>query len=192
MDQRSTKAALTRFLDTVTQKGLVNANTANGWRAACTRILEDVGDGEDVRSLDLPTAVKRYKNRHPGDLSPSSLKEYERRLGLVLKEFTSYVNDPAAYKGRGRGIGKQNGDRSARTARRGNKAAPVVAELARPEKADNARPIVTPGLSLEFPMRPDFLAQVVIPRDMKVDEAKRLSRFILTLALDFQPNDNGG
>jgi len=41
-------------------------------------------------------------------------------------------------------------------------------------------------------MRPDFLAQVVIPRDMKVDEAKRLSRFILTLALDFQPNDNGG
>ena len=41
-------------------------------------------------------------------------------------------------------------------------------------------------------MRPDFLAQVVIPRDMKVVEARRFSRFILTLAQDYQPPDEVG
>lgn len=36
----------------------------------------------------------------------------------------------------------------------------------------------------DFPMRPDFLAQVVIPRDMTKAEAQRLANFVLALAVD--------
>lgn len=36
-------------------------------------------------------------------------------------------------------------------------------------------------LCLDFPMRPDFLAQIVVPRHMTLAEAKRLCAFIETL-----------
>ncbi|MCI0749845.1 MAG: hypothetical protein L0Y32_04785, partial [Nevskiales bacterium] len=103
MSHDFSKAGLVRFLDTVARKGMVNANTVSGWRAACTRILEDVADGDDVRKTDPKTAVIRYNNRHSGELASSSLKEYERRLGVVINEFANYTSDPAGYKRKGRG-----------------------------------------------------------------------------------------
>ncbi len=184
-----TKAALLRFCDTVGRQGLVNANTATAWLGACTRILEDVADGDDVRALDLASAVTRYNNRHSGELSPSSLKEYQRRSELARSQFISYVNDPTGYKGYGRGLPKANGDRRPRPER-----SAIKKSVGEPTKKDLAEPHRqgTSGLSLEFPMRADFLAQVVIPRDMKVVEARRFSRFILTLAQDYQPPDEAG
>lgn len=44
-----------------------------------------------------------------------------------------------------------------------------------------------PTLCLDFPLRPDFLAQLVIPREMYEYEAKRLCAFIMTLALKEAP-----
>lgn len=40
-----------------------------------------------------------------------------------------------------------------------------------------------PGLCNDFPIRPDFMAQVVIPRDMTMTEAKRLCAFIMAMGL---------
>jgi hypothetical protein len=40
---------------------------------------------------------------------------------------------------------------------------------------------------MPFPLRPDFLAQLVLPRDLTADEAKRLSAFITALVVDFKP-----
>lgn len=43
---------------------------------------------------------------------------------------------------------------------------------------------VTPtSIVLPFPLRPDFAAQIVIPRDMTPAEAERLCTFVRTLAL---------
>lgn len=188
MTQQYSKAHLAAFLDTVIQKGLANTNTAAGWKAACGRILEDVADQDDVRSVDVPTAIKRYHNKHPGELAPSSLKEYERRLGIVIKEFVSYANDPAGYKARGRppvknSEGRVNGARRKPAQSTHSKEQSSAAG----QEAVATRPQPIAGLSLEFPMRPDFLAQVVVPRDMKADEARRFTRFILTLAHDYSP-----
>jgi hypothetical protein len=43
------------------------------------------------------------------------------------------------------------------------------------------------GISLDFPLRDDFLAQVIVPRDLKVNEARRLCAFVMTLAGDYEP-----
>ena len=102
MDQQFSKNALLTFLETVVRQGLVNSNTAAGWKAAFSRILEDVPDQEDVRKIDVPTAIKRYHNKHPGELKPTSLKEYERRLVVLLKDFTKYAENPSTFKPRGR------------------------------------------------------------------------------------------
>lgn len=39
------------------------------------------------------------------------------------------------------------------------------------------------ALTLDYPLRPDFLAQVVIPRDLTTEEARRLVAFLLALAV---------
>jgi hypothetical protein len=47
------------------------------------------------------------------------------------------------------------------------------------------------GIALEYPLRPDLLAQVVVPRDLTVEEAHRMGAFLVTLAVDFKPSFGG-
>ncbi|MEO8754964.1 MAG: hypothetical protein ABI624_20045 [Casimicrobiaceae bacterium] len=184
MTETYTKAELIQFLLMVQQKGMMNTNTAGGMRAAVGRILEDIPDVDDVQGIDIPTAVRRYANRHPGVLSPGSLSEYQRRVEMAVREFIKYKSDPAAYKPPAR----TSVERGATPKKPKNSAPDVVVPLQGLEATATAgviKPVV--GLSLEFPMRPDFLAQIVVPRDMKLDEARRFTSFILTLAQDFAP-----
>jgi hypothetical protein len=192
MSTEFSKASFKTFLDTITTQNLVNPHTASGYKAAATRILEQVADTVDVRSVDLPTEVRRYNNAHPGELSPASLGAYQRRVEVAIAEFTKYVNDPAGYKGRGRSPVENNGGASKpkqTDGKRTNKAAVEAGtlQLTGYPPTITVAPPTTVGLSLEFPLRADFLAQVVVPRDMKADEARRLTRFIMTLALDYDP-----
>jgi hypothetical protein len=48
--------------------------------------------------------------------------------------------------------------------------------------------IASSGLTLSYPLRVDFLADIVIPRDLNTTEAKRLGAFLLTIAVDYQPD----
>lgn len=179
------KIALFRFLDTVVTKGLMNTNTAGGLKAACSRILDDVDNNEDVRKIDVNTAVIRYNNRNPGVLAPNSLAEYQRRVARSISDFIRWVEDPTAYKPLNRAstsIKKRKPDAGI------EKNSIAYDKNALP--TTNHGPIPTMasslGLPLSFPLRPDFLAQVVIPRDLTVEEAKRLGAFVLTLATDFK------
>lgn len=53
-----------------------------------------------------------------------------------------------------------------------------------PDADRQARLRQVPGsLCLDFPLRPDFMAQVVVPKDMTSAEAKRLRGFLLSLAV---------
>jgi hypothetical protein len=184
MDSDYSKAALMRFLSFTVEHGLLNQNTAAGWSAACTRILEDVADGDDVRGVEPATAIKRYHNKHPGELKGTVLKEYERRLTRALIDFVKYTEDPTSYKGRGRG---PTPDGTGKPKPRNSKAQTTAEpQKAAPANAVNIASTVgaLTGLSYDFPIRPGFLAQVVVPRDMKVDEARRLARFVMALAVD--------
>ena len=58
----------------------------------------------------------------------------------------------------------------------------------RPSGPVPARP---DGIALEYPLRPDLLAQVVVPRDLTVEEAHRMGAFLVTLAVDFRPSSIG-
>jgi len=186
MNEDYSKAALIRFLEVVIDQGLVNANTAKGWSAACSRLLEDMTNVDDVRKVDVATAIKRYHNKHPGELKGTVLKEYERRLTRALADFQQYVADPTSYKGRGRGPNNTNGG-EARATRKGRNQ--TITPATGVVSVEGSAPKLTAiaGLSLEFPMRPDFLAQIVVPRDIKADEARRLGRFIMALAQDYEP-----
>lgn len=42
----------------------------------------------------------------------------------------------------------------------------------------------TGSLVLSFPLRPNYLAQIVVPRDLTTREAERLRKFIESLAVN--------
>jgi hypothetical protein len=174
--------------------GLMNPNTTRGWSAAVSRIFEDVNDDEDVRAINIPAAVRKYHNKHPGDLKGTVLKEYERRLARAVTDFTSYTEDPTKYEGRGRGPNdappkpRKSKDQKASATPQDTRIVAGTGSLAtsgRSATSFEAPPKL--ALAVDFNLRPDFLAQVVLPRDLKVSEARRLVAFIMAMATDYEP-----
>ncbi|MEP6571295.1 MAG: hypothetical protein ABJD11_01325 [Gemmatimonadota bacterium] len=177
------------FLSYVSEKGLINRSTAQGWRVASTRVLDDLSPAEaaDVRLIDVELTFKQFVNRNPGQLSPASLGEYRRRVGTALAEFVTWASDPAAYRPRflareARGETSARAERS-RAPRSYDSAAGVT------QRTPGFSTVNHEGLPLPFPIRPDFLAQVIVPRDLSMQEARRLGAFLLTLAVDFRPGE---
>jgi hypothetical protein len=188
MDRDYSKNALLQFIETLADRGLANTNTAEGMRVASAKILADVPASSDVREIDLDAEIHRFHNKNPGKLTHASVTEYGRRVKTAAKYFLSYVESPSAFKPIGRGVSKRNG-----------KDRPEPRELKSTQKSmQDARPLSqnTPGddlrataqeLTHQFPLRPNLVARLVLPTDLKRDEARRLAAFIATLAADFDP-----
>jgi hypothetical protein len=191
-----TKAALFAFLKKAETTGLYKANTVGGLRAAAMRLLEDVGDADDVRSVDVDEAALRYHNRHPSELSSASLAEYQRRLRRLLDEFSAFNENPAGYRPKGRitraAAGKTNGESDQKGQVRAGRASKVGSEVSEADSDDiqssaTASVSRVPMLRLSYPIRDDVLAEIAVPRGMTTEEAKRLCAFVMTLAKDFAP-----
>jgi hypothetical protein len=192
MTEDYSRTALLRFLDTLGEKGLANSNTAQSYKVAVGKVLSDASpeDEADVRQVNVELAVRRFNNKNPGVLSPNSLTEYRRRVESAIKEFVRYTDNPLTYTPIGRNVNRrpENGDRrpDRRPSNGGTKRAqPQQTTELTPEPA--AAPQKPGMIALPFPIRPDLLARIEVPIDMKTDEAKRLSAFIMTLATDFAP-----
>jgi hypothetical protein len=174
---------LREFIRFVREKGLASKSTAEGWQVSVGKLLDELPDIEDrdVREIDLDAAVRRFSNKNPGLLSPKSLGEYQRRVAQSIGEFVTWASDPAAYKPRGRTRSRKRDSSSGKTARPTGKQAVLLGGSSH-QLAGSLPPS---ALSLTFPLRDNFLAQFVLPRDMKSDEARRLGAFLLTLAMDY-------
>src|SRR4029450_6551602 len=92
------RAALARFIEFVVAKGLVNPSTAQGWRVATGKVLEELtAEGlADVRTIDAEATFRAFLPRHPGRLSPASVGEYRRRVGGAIEELVRWGRDPGA------------------------------------------------------------------------------------------------
>ena len=178
------RAALARFIEFVVAKGLVHPATAQGWRVATAKVLEEVPPAQvqDVRTIDVDTTFKEFLNRYPGRLSPASVGEYRRRVHRAIEEFVRWMADPGTYAFRPPGRpAKMDARRRLDT---GVEPPPVSPRPRTPDRPAFPRPN---SMALEYPIRSDLLAQVVVPRDLTVEEAQRMGAFLLTLAIDFKP-----
>jgi hypothetical protein len=167
----------------------VKSKTASGWRSASSRLMEDLSEVEnaDVRTIDIDLAVHRAANRDSVSVSPTSLRTYQQRVSIAIEEFVKFQGDPAGYKPRGLNGNPQTQPNGERTVRRGQKVPKVSASPISSGKLEKETISLASGLTLSYPLRSDFLAQVVIPRDLTTNEARRLGAFLLTIAIDYQP-----
>lgn len=186
MDAQYSKEALLKFLEFVGEKGLLTKQNAQNWRVATSKILDDLSPAEeqDIRKIDIETAFRRFANRTAGKFNPSTLGEYRRRATLAIQNFIDYASDPEAFKPRTL-TGTKKGERKEQKSVRGLTAKPLPSSERRPATEETVA--MGSSLAMAYPLRENFLAQVVVPRDLNVEEARRLTAFIMTLAKDFKP-----
>jgi len=143
---------------------------------ACSQVLSALDGWEklDVVALNPDDVFARFRNLKGKKLAPRSLQDYRRRFELALDSYRSYVENPEAWKGPGH-------EKSVRSETNGTSAARHPNNK-KPESALGAH---TSGTLIEypFPIR-DLTARLSLPRDLKVTEAKRLTAFIMSLAID--------
>lgn len=173
------------------EKGLMNPGTAKTVRAACAQILGVLENWEttDIRRLDTADLFRRFQNKRGKDFIPESLETYKRRFTVARASFLEYAADPSSWKPPFHG-------RARRTAQpeklRDTPAAPVETLRTTPTSAVPQRALSQDFIDYPFPLRPGRIAQIRLPADLTSAEARRLSAFLASLALDAEPAPPAG
>ena len=170
------------------EKGLMNKNTAGGLRAACSQVLGvlDDPDGVDIKTLDVEGALTRFQNLKMKKFKPAVLGTYKQRFRKAVASYLAYLNDPGGWKPRSLdrpsndGAEKTNGGGAGAERRAGAERV----DLTRPTKFEMPQANM---MDYPFPIREGQIAHLILPRDLKVAEVKRLTAFMATLAVDVEP-----
>ena len=160
-------------------KGLMNKNTANGLRAACSQVLGVLENWEevDVRSLNVDELFTRFQNLRMKDFKPQSLDAYKKRFRIALDSFLSYLDDPAKW----RPSSQERAPRVEKSTSRSEKS-PVNGTEA---VGEGARTVAEGWIEYPFPLPEGRTARLRLPRDLKRVEVRRLTAFMETLTVDF-------
>jgi hypothetical protein len=158
-------------------KGVMNKNTAGALRASCRQVLSVLDNWEavDVKSLDIEGTLTRFQNLKKKEFKPAVLETYKRRFRQAIASYLSYLDDPGGWKPR-------SVDRAATAEKANGNERPVDSGRAIRHEMPQAGLVEYP-----FPIRDGQIARLVLPRDLKTSEVKRLSAFMSTLAVDFEP-----
>lgn len=167
------------FLRHASDRGLMPAATATALGVAVRNVLGVLTPDErqNIGALDVPGAIRRFNNKRARDFSPSSLKEYGRRVERALTLFNSWREDPANFAIRTRSTaktteGKRSRIREAMTS--SSQAETTSSPVATPLVSTNAG-----GYSSSIAIREGWVVTISnIPPDLTDMEADRVSRFV--------------
>ena len=183
------------FLDYLINKGLLNANTAGGMKSACEKVFSvlDPDERQNLNGLDVDAAIKRFANKNPGTLSPDSLGVYRSRVQKVLSMLGSFNLDPANFRvtgaARTKAVDPQNGQRNKQVSREKQKAEQASdRQVSQHHASSSEDPYRANSVTLMFPLRPDFIAQFVMPKDLSLRDAKKLAAYFELIAVDYEPS----
>ena len=176
-----TGRALIEFLDRAAERGWLNKNTALGYRSASQKILEVENDWEEAKlsAIDVESLFRRFENLRGGEYSPKSLETYRSRFQNAIQTYLEWASNPSGWKlpsptrrkrAEGTSPAQLEGEEASKT---------------RQEKLQAPRPSASSGMiTYPFPLREDVDAQLVLPRDLKAEEARRLVAFINALSFE--------
>lgn len=178
--QARSREALVDFHDYLADKGLMEKNTAQSRKAAVSKVLGilDEVEANDVTTLDIEDVISRFQRLHGRDYTPASLTSYKSRLRSALDDFSSYLNNPLAFRpsiqtrtrARGRISKDEQGDSGS----------------SRPERrTEPGRTVPMPaaaGLIVPISIRPDLTVHVQgIPFDLTEAEARKIAAVVTAM-----------
>jgi len=166
------------FLDHAGDRGLMPAATAQALAVAVRNVLGVLSDQEknNLSDQDLDSVIKRFNNKRAKDFSPTSLKEYGRRVHKAVELFLAWREDPANF------TVKTRATAGPRKKEKGNSSAPQPdTELEQIDQQETA-----PGTYRSaIPVRPGVVVTIAnVPYDLTKAEAERLAGFVRMLAIE--------
>ena len=179
MDGYSTEDLL-EFLVHASERGLMPAATAGALAVSVRNVFGvlDPAERADIRRLDMAAVAKRFNNKRAKDFSPTSLKEYARRVQRAVDLFIGWKTDPANFTVKTRATSK-----SARKDRQERGGAADAVDVAIHEYSASAPASRAGSYQSAFPVRPGHVVSLAnIPDDLTREEAERLATFVKMLA----------
>ena len=173
----TTGKALVAHWRWVAEKGIMNKNSADALRVACSHILSTLDNWEnvDVNKLDIDDVTKRFENLRARDFKPQTLVAYGKRFRQAVGLFQDYERDPSSWAPNSKSSTK--GTRQSKSEAKPQKPVDPVEQ----NKNDIGE---TNGLiSYPFPLRPDTIVTLQLPKDLTQEEAERLHTFMQALVV---------
>lgn len=167
--------ALVKHCDQEMVSGNLSKSKASGWKTACRSVISCLAPDlqADVRKIDFEAAMNSYMGNNP-NAARKTLSEYRTRLQKALASFVEQAGKPVD-------IPSETEPTSS----------PKRSERKGPEAFENPlQKKMTSSHTLNIPLRPDFVAQLIIPYDIKHVEAKRIYRMLEVLAMDNKELDS--
>jgi hypothetical protein len=197
MSYAQTTAGISSFLAFLSDKGLVPQGASSAMRTACDRVFSalSVEEQQNLAGVDVDAAVRRFINKNPGALSPASANVYRSRVHRALEMLQRYNSDPAGFKPEqskkqtaptpNDAKPAKNGGSKTQRRQAGNMKSSDGGDAAFTSTSPS---VVTGSVTLTLPLRVDFVAQFIVPRDLTSKEAKRLGAYFATVAIDYEPS----
>lgn len=179
MSAEYSTAELLKFLDYLSQKGLMNKGTVVARKAASNNMLSilDQSESSDLRKIDINDLATRFGHLKGSKYTPKSLQVYKSRLGKALDDFFRYKENPANFTvGTKPNQRSNSGNAKAETPKRSD-----IQNIA-PEQR-RMEPIQSDNLNIPIAIRVDCVIQLNgIPRDLTAKEAQKVANVITAMA----------
>lgn len=177
------------FLAHAGERGLMPAATAQALAVATRNVFAVLDESEksDLPLHDLDSVIRRFNNKRARDFTPTSLKEYARRVRRAADLYLKWKNDPANFSVRTRATSPRS-----KAADRAKVRITQSMQSNDPDENDgftaqpypcSPSPGAGDGYATAFPVRAGQVVTVSnIPLDLTNAEADRLAQFIRMLA----------
>lgn len=191
--RNGTVQGLLGFLENLKDKGRLSVGQVSPLKIAVTKVVSTV-DGDtwlqtNVRDIDIDDYMRRFINKTDTFYTEQSLSTYRSRLARVQGWYLNFINNPGWTPdvNKSRPVKNKTGSAAAKPSK------PVSAPLPTPtaEHATNHVSQAQELITYPFPLSTGQLVRLSLPAILPVTEARRLSAFIQSLAIDTDHTNNG-
>lgn len=177
---QATGSGLMTFLDFAISKGYLKVPTGQAMKTACKEVLSAT-DGESwesvqIAALDIDDVLRRFETLRAMKFSTGSLGTYKSRFKKSMAMFNDFRGNPSGWrpdmKPRNR-----NTNPSARAAIPGLSAPQGPMSSHQPSSSVSV-------ITYPFPLREGVLVSLQLPADLTKREARRLSAFLESVAVE--------
>ncbi len=167
---------LKQFIDVAEKNRKYPQNTATGFRVALSIFEPELNDQEkgSLQSFkdNMDAIYMNVYRKNQKTLSSNTLQEYRRRVQRLIKDFEQYGNDPnkmASWTPSQR-MSKPKKDKTVPSSTAGEDS--VL------ETEKNTGAIGITMNRFELTLRPNIKAILLTPSDLKIEEAKKIKKYI--------------
>lgn len=184
--KHGTGAHYLHFLNWAEKKGELPATTVQNWRNASVKVLEIEDDWQNLNlvEFDLDGHLNRFEILKRTAYAASSMNAYKARTKIGIETYRAWLAQAPDWKSK---AGAPRVSKNGSEGKSAKKTASTPPETMVPTgDIGGYVPTRRPLIEYPFPLGPGVQARITLPEDLTDKEAKRIARFVESLAFTEQ------